>query len=62
VVITVALPVGAAADAYKVERRFFSPSYTGFHLQEELTEKHTVEGLKIDDFPEFAGSPFLSCD
>ena len=62
VVMSVALPVGAGADAYEVERRFFDPSYTGFHLEKDLTEKHTVQGLKVDDFPEFAGSPFLSCD
>lgn len=61
VVISVALPVGAAADAYEVERRFFSSTNTSFVLEKGLTEKHTVEGLKVDDFPEFAGSPFGSC-
>ena len=62
VVMSVGLPVGAAADAYKIERRFFTSSYTAFVLEEELTEKHIVQGLKVDDFPEFAASPFGSCD
>ena len=62
VVMSAALPVGAGADTYRVERRFFSPSHTALVLEKKLTERHTVEGLKVDDFPEFAGSPFLSCD
>ena len=62
VVVSVALPKGSSANAYEVERRFFSVEDAELFLDKSLTEKHTVQGLKIDDFPEFASSPFGSCD
>lgn len=62
VVMSAALPIGDSADSYEVERRFFAPEGTELVLEKDLTEEVTVEGLKIDDFPEFGGSPFLSCD
>ena len=61
VVLSAAIPSGPPG-AYEVERRFFSPAGTALVLEKDLTEKHTVRDLKVDDFPEFAGSPFLSCD
>lgn len=63
VVMSAALPSGNDARTYRVERRFFETGPTsGLSLNKELTERHTVRDLKVDDFPEFAGSPFLSCD
>lgn len=61
VVLSAATPSGPPGR-YEVERRFFSPAETVIVIVRELTERHIVQGLKIDDFPEFAGSPFLSCD
>jgi hypothetical protein len=61
VVMSVALPKGSSSDSYEVERRFFSFRGTELVLDPDLNEKHTVKGLKIDDFPEFASSPFGSC-
>lgn len=61
VVLSAAIPSGAAGS-YEVERRFFSPSLTALVLDRGLTERHKVRDLRVDDFPEFAGSPFLSCD
>jgi hypothetical protein len=62
VVMSVALPVGDSADTYEVERHYFAPEGNQLVLNKALTEKVMVAGLKIDDFPEFAGSPFGSCD
>jgi len=63
VVMSAALPSRNDARSYRVERRFFETGPTsGLSLKRELTERHTVRDLKVDDFPEFAGSPFLSCD
>lgn len=61
IVMSVALPEGSSAEAYEVERRFFSVEGPRLVLDKARTERSTVQGLKIDDFPEFAGSPFLSC-
>ena len=61
VVLSAAIPSGSPGT-YEVERRFFSPAETVIVIVGELTEKHIVRDLKIDDFPEFAGSPFQSCD
>lgn len=61
IVISAATPMGNAADRYKVERRFFRLEGTVLSLQPEANEVHEVEGLTVDSFREFAGSPFLSC-
>jgi hypothetical protein len=62
VVISVALPEGNTAEAYEVERRFFTSAGAKIVLVRSRTERHTVDATGIDDFPEFAGSPFGSCD
>lgn len=62
VVMSAAVPAGDGADRYVVERRFFTMTTSALVLEKEQTEKRTVSGLKIDDFPEFAASPFGSCE
>ena len=61
IVMSAAIPMGNAADRYKVERRFFRLDSTVLALQPESTEVHEVKGLTVDSFREFAGSPFGSC-
>jgi hypothetical protein len=62
IVMSAATPKGNSADRYKVERRFFRLEGTVLSLQPEANEVHEVEGLTVDSFREFAGSPFLSCN
>lgn len=62
VVMSAAIPKGSSAEAYEVERRFFRVVGTELLLDKDLTEHETVRGLQVDDFPEFGGSPFLSCE
>lgn len=64
VVISAALPADTDAGSYRVERRFFEAGgpTAALSLKKELTERHAVRDLKIDDFPEFASSPFGSCE
>jgi hypothetical protein len=61
IVMSAAIPMGDSADRYEVERRFFRLDGTVLKLHPESTEVHEVEGLTVDRFREFAGSPFLSC-
>ncbi len=61
IVMSAAIPMGNAADRYRVERRFFRLDSTVLTLQPESTEVHEVKGLTVDSFREFAGSPFGSC-
>lgn len=62
VVLSAAVPSGSSADVYEVERRFFRADGSVLTLVPALTEKHTVKNLAIEDFSEFARSPFGSCD
>lgn len=62
VIISAAIPEGARADRYEVERRFFRVEGAALTLEEEMTETHTVDGTDLVALPEFRGSPFLGCD
>ena len=62
IVMSAATPVGASAVSYRVERRYFQPEGTKLILDRSATESMVVEDLGVDRFPEFRGSPFLSCD
>ena len=61
IVMSAAIPVGDSAERYEVERRFFRLDGTELSLQSDSTEVHEVEGLTVERFREFAGSPFGSC-
>lgn len=61
IVMSAAVPIGASAERYEVERRFFRLNGTTLELQPGATEVHEVEGLTVERFREFAGSPFGSC-
>ena len=61
IVMSIAIPMGDSAENYEVERRFFRLSGTELTLQPDATEVHEVEGLTVERFREFAGSPFGSC-
>jgi hypothetical protein len=62
VVVSEAIPAGSSADAYEVQRRFFTLDGSTLVEDKDLAEKATVDGLKLDDYPEFASSPFGSCN
>lgn len=62
VVMSAATPVGASAASYRIERRYFQPEGTKLILDRSATESMVIEGLEVDRFAEFRGSPFLSCD
>ena len=59
--MSAAIPIGDSAERYEVERRFFRLEGTELSLQPGSTEVHEVEGLTVERFREFAGSPFGSC-
>ena len=61
IVMSIAIPIGASAENYEVERRFFRLIGTELTLQPDATEVHEVEGLTVERFREFSGSPFGSC-
>ena len=61
IVMSAAIPIGDSAETYEVERRFFRLNGTKLTLQPDATEVHEVEGLTVERFREFAGSPFGSC-
>ena len=62
IVMSAATPAGASAESYRVERRYFRSDGTRLVLDRSATEREVVEGLDLGNFPEFRGSPFLSCD
>jgi hypothetical protein len=57
VVVSVATPL---ADRYELTRSFFS--IAGPTLTLEDTQRLRLELRELQDFPEFAGLPFASCD
>lgn len=61
VVMSAAVPKGDSADEYEVERRFFLMEGTELILDPDATERHTIEGLNVDRFPEYRSSPFGGC-
>ena len=61
IVMSAAIPIGDSAERYEVERRFFRLDGTVLTSHPESTEVHEVEGLTVERFREFAGSPFGSC-
>lgn len=62
VVLSAAIPSGSAAMVYDVERRFFRAEGATLTLVPELTEKREMRNHDVHDLPEFASSPFGSCD
>jgi hypothetical protein len=57
VVVSAATPSGRR---YQLERRFFAVHGTRLIL--EATDRLLVDIRDLDDYPEFAGPPFVSCD
>ncbi|MEA2517332.1 MAG: hypothetical protein QOG16_1170, partial [Actinomycetota bacterium] len=62
VVMSAAIPSGDSADAYEVERRFFRVQGSKLVLDKDRTRVEVVDAAGVDEFPEFSGSPFLSCN
>jgi hypothetical protein len=62
VIMSAAVPKGARATDYEVERRFFLVEGTTLKLDRGSIEHHSIDGLTVDRFPEFASSPFVGCD
>jgi hypothetical protein len=59
--MSAAVPQGNSADRYEVERRIFLIEGTTLALDPDATERHSIEGLNVDRFPEYRSSPFGSC-
>jgi hypothetical protein len=58
VVVSSAIPKGRR---YEVSRSFYRPSGPTLQLQSSDSRRSVVAANEIDDFPEFASSPFGSC-
>jgi hypothetical protein len=58
VVLSSAIP---KEDRYQVSRRFFRPSGSTLNLEPAATRRAVVTLNQLEDFPEFAASPFGTC-